>query len=1001
LTSEARDDQESLTPDEWETVKDMVFACHAMAREAQPAWLDEHCPPGRVRAEVERLLGGTRVAQSFMSVSAPQQVLATPAVVPSRIGRFKIERQLGAGGMGVVYAAVDERLGRHVALKVLQPDATPDEERRKRLVWDARAASALNHPNIVTVYETGDSDGVDYVAMELVAGRTLADALHAEPWPQSRVLGVAVQVAAALEAAHAQGMVNRDLKPSNVILTSSGTAKLVDFGLAKSVRGLDTAPGAPTTIEGRLAGTVAYMSPEQAEGSDIDFRSDIFSFGSLLYEMLTRQRAFAGASTVSILAKIIHTQPPIPTGMSSAIDSRLQDIVNRCLRKDRSRRFQSMGDVRVRLQEIIDEPVPPGAEPPRSGTPVWKYALSAAVLVALGAAGAALAFWPRHTAAPPTFTRLTWDGGLTAYPAVSPDGTMLAYASDRGSHGNLVIWIERLGAGDPIPLTSDSADQSAPDISPDGTRVAYRSERNGGGVYVSSLGGTPHLVAQECRDPKYSPDGKTIACWIGDVGGAFYPKTARIVLVPTTGGGAMRPFRPDFDAAAFPLWMPDGRLLFLGRKTVAQPRSIVDRLWFFGRKTAAQPAGPCPACDWWIAGESPEQGEHATGAVPAIDRLGLKPVPGTYWFRPAAWQSDGGAVLFSAHRDDATNVWRLPISASGTAAAVPEPVTLGAGSDEHPTAPVVLASDRDFFVFSRIDVDYQLRQVPLKSSNAQPEPLLPGVSQIGSPSASIDGRRVVYSAPQPNGYRVVSVDMATTDERSVTTVESHDFVRVLLSGDGKVVVYSGPEHVGYRMRIDQGQPEAICVSCGWPTHVNLDGSAALFESYKDRERLIVWSKGTTKPLIANPDPKNRRQYAGVFSPNGHWVAFCASAPDGNGREIFIVPNAPDRQLRDDEWISISDGETSDRQPAWSTDGRRLFFISDRDGFRCIWARDIDQETGRPSGPAVAIAHFHHARELLRGPMASPGSIGLTATTKALIFTVARSIGDIWWQRAGR
>src|SRR5262249_30437490 len=202
-----------------------------------------HCPSGRIRAEVERLLDGPRAAPSFMSVSAPQQVLATPRAVPSRIGRFRIERELGAGGMGVVYAAVDERLGRHVALKVLQPDATPDEERRKRLVWDARAASALNHPNIVTVYETGDSDGVEYVAMELVAGRTLADALQAEPWPQSRVLAVAVQIAAALEAAHAHGIIHRDLKPSNVILTTSGTAKLVDFGLAKSVRGLDAGAG--------------------------------------------------------------------------------------------------------------------------------------------------------------------------------------------------------------------------------------------------------------------------------------------------------------------------------------------------------------------------------------------------------------------------------------------------------------------------------------------------------------------------------------------------------------------------------------------------------------------------------------------------------------------------------------------------------------------------------------------------------------------------------------
>jgi eukaryotic-like serine/threonine-protein kinase len=975
LTSEHSDDHEVLTPDEWETVKDMVFACHAMARDHQPAWLDEHCPQGRIRAEVERLLGGPR-AGSFMSMSAPQQLLAEAREVPSRIGRFKIERELGAGGMGIVYAAIDERLGRHVALKILQPSAMPDEERRKRLVWDARAASALNHPNIVTVYETGDSDGVAYVAMELVAGRTLAEALHSEPWPQSRVLAVAVQVAAALEAAHAQGIVHRDLKPSNVILTSSGVAKLVDFGLAKSVGGLGSDAGAPTTIEGRLAGTVAYMSPEQAEGTEIDFRSDIFSFGSLLYEMLTRQRAFAGGSTVSILAKIIHMQPPVPTGMSSSVDPRLQEIVNRCLRKDRSRRFQSMGDVRVRLQEIIDEPAPPELRPAAPPSQrVWKYAVTLAGFAAIIAVAAALVFRPRPVQT--SLSRLTWDGGLTTYPSVSRDGTLLAYASDRFGRGDLDIWVERLGGGDPIRLTTDEADDSAPDISPDGTRVAYRSERNRGGVYVvPSLGGSAHLVASDCHDPKYSPDGKWLACWTGDIGGGFYPRAARILILPAMGGSSHQ-FRPDFETAAFPLWMPDSSgILFLGRK--------------------AGPDGK-PLKDWWVAGVNEHDGEHATGALQAFVERGLQHVSGAYWIRPEAWLNGKGTVLFSARREDTNNVWNVGISARGKMTSKPEPTTLGTGSDEQPTAPA--KDDGPSLVFSRVDVDYQLRRVPLSGSDTQPQPLLPSISQVGSPTASADGRVLVYSVPQPNGYRVVSVNPETVEERSVTTVESTEFVRVLVSGDGKVVVYSGPGHVGYRLRIDQGQPEPICASCGWPTHVNFDGSAALFEAPGDDERLRVWSNGLVTPLIRSADPKNRLQYAGQFSPNKLWVAFCAGARDGNAREIMIVPNAPGRPLRDDEWISISEGETSDREPTWSPDGRRLFFISDRDGFRCIWARDIDPATGHPVGPARPIAHFHHTRELLRGPQPSPGSIGLTATNSALIFTVARSTGNLWWQHA--
>ena len=985
--SDSRDDSASLTPDEWESVKDLVFACHAMAREAQPAWLDEHCQPGRIRAEVERLLGNTRSVQSFMSLSAPQQLLSDPRKVPSRIGRFRIERELGAGGMGVVYAAVDDRLGRHVALKVLLPSAMPDEEQRKRLIWDARAASTLNHPNIVTVYETGDSDGVDYVAMELVAGRTLADSLQSESWPEARVLAIAVQVASALEAAHAQGIVHRDLKPSNVILTASGTAKLVDFGLAKNVGGGELSSGgvAPTTIEGRLAGTVAYMSPEQAEGSDIDFRSDIFSFGSLLYEMLTRQRAFAGASTVSILAKIIHTQPPIPSGMSAAFDPRLQEIVSRCLRKDRARRFQSMGDVRVRLQEIIDEPA---AAKPAAPAPIvvasakWRRIAIAAALVAIVAVG--LALFPR-SAHEPSLNRLTWDGGLTTFPAMSRDGTLIAYASDRAGRGDLDIWLDRLGGGDPVRLTYDAGDDSAPDISPDGTHVAYRSERDGGGVYVvpSLGGGSEHLLVGDCHDPKYSPNNMWLACWIGEIGGAFYPKTAHIVIVPA-GGGPARQFRSDFDTAAFPLWLPDSSgLLFLGSKRDKSGHAVVD---------------------WWVA-EDKDNGEaHATGARKAFDDRNLQPVSGAFWIHPEAWQYDGKAVLFSARDEDATNVWRVGISPRGSITAAPSATTLGAGMDERPTAPATV--DKDMLVFSRLDVEYQLRRLPLSGNDAAgaPEPLLPAISEVGSPSVSADGHVLVYSARQPNGYRVVEVDPATTEPHPVTPVESSDFMYVLVSGDGKVVVYRGAGHVDYRLKLNQGTPEAICSPCGSPTSVNGDGSAALFESQgpskigaPSDEHLIEWTAGKpASPFFASADPKNRMQFGGRFSPNGKWVAFCAGARDGDTREIVVVPNAQGRQLRDDEWISISNTDSEDREPTWSVDGRRLFFLSNRDGHWCIWARDVDPETGRPVGDEVSIAHFHHTSELLRGPMGK-GSIGLTATSNSLVFTVERSVGNLWWQ----
>jgi len=968
----------TLTPDDWERVKDMVFACLPLDRDARDRWLDAQGATARIRSEVERLLAESKTAGTFMDVPAPQRVLEmSDGDVPQRIAHFRIERELGAGGMGVVYAAVDERLGRPVAIKVLQPDAAMDETRRKRLLWDARAASALNHPNIVCVYETGEADGVEYVAMERVSGETLADLLEREPLPRPKVLSIAAQIALALETAHAQGIVHRDLKPSNVMITPSGVAKLLDFGLAKSF-GAETAGGAaPTTIEGRLAGTVAYMSPEQAEGTEVDFRSDIFSFGSLLYEMLTRQRAFEGGSTVSILARVIHTDPMQPSALLPALDSRLDEIVERCLRKDRERRFQSMAEVRVRLEEIMDEPAPKRRPDPVPAPGHWKIAAGVAIAALTGAlAVAAGILLSRPPVRVPTMTRLTWDGGLTTAPSISHDGTMLAYASDRSGRGDLDIWMQKIGGSDPAQITIDPADDSAPAISPDGTRVAYRSERNPAGVYITSSlpNATERLLAAQCRDPKFSSDNETIACWIGDVGGNFYAGSARIMIAKTSTAPLVQ-FRPDFEAAAYPLWLPDGKsLIFLGRHKDDSGVSVVD---------------------WWVAG--PTGPARATGAVPRLKARGLQLAMGAFQFRPQAWLENPSAILFTARQEDATSVWSIAANARGELTGNPQAMTLGSSVDTLPTAP---GGNTPSIVFASLSVEARLAQMPLSGPNfGHVAPLLPTLSQIASPSISADGRLLVFTAPQPGGYRVIAVDTTTANQEQVTTVESPTFVRVLLSGDGKSIVYSGAGKVGYHMSLPGGSAEQICTNCSSPTHVSYDGTEAIFESPGPDERLLFWSHGSVRPLIAGTT-RTERQFSGRFSPNGKWVAMGLrnSDTDSQIRKVFVVPNARGGEIKPEDWVNLSDDNTMDREPYWAPDGKRLYFISDRDGFRCLWARDMDPDTGRPTGPAESIAHFHHARELLASVLPSSGAIGLTASSKALIFTVAESSGNLWWRR---
>src|SRR5512139_1445206 len=295
--------------------------------------------------------------------------MGADALVGRTLGHHAVLDRIGAGGMGVVYRARDTRLDRVVALKVLTCGAFADENRRRRFVQEARAASALNHPNIVTIYEIGTDDGVDFIAMEHVAGGTLADRIARTRVSPDEAVRLAVEICSALAAAHAAGIIHRDLKPSNILLTPEGHAKLVDFGLAKLCT--PTESGADTvealTATGTIVGTPAYVSPEQATGGPVDARSDIFGFGCVLYEMLSGHRAFAGDSAVSIVTSVLRDTPaPVP-GLPPAV----QRIVERCLRKVPDERYQTV----TGLQGDLDSSLRAGAgEPSASSIAVLPFA---------------------------------------------------------------------------------------------------------------------------------------------------------------------------------------------------------------------------------------------------------------------------------------------------------------------------------------------------------------------------------------------------------------------------------------------------------------------------------------------------------------------------------------------------------------------------------------------------------------------------------------------------
>jgi len=969
-------------PHEWETVKELFNTCQPMPAGEREPWLRSHCDSPKVRDEVLRLLTSEADSKSFLDRPAVEKALGLTRPL-ERIGPFRIVKQIGRGGMGVVYEAIDDRLGRRVALKILPPATAGDKDMRQRLLWDARSASSLNHPNIVTIYEIGSDGDLDYVAMECIQGRTLAQILAAERLPVETVVDYALQIATALEAAHAGGIAHRDLKPGNIMVTGDGFVKLLDFGLAKRLMGSweRTDAGAtgatrtmgPETVQGSFAGTVAYVSPEMAEGKAADARSDIFSFGSVLYEMLAGHRAFTGDTAVSVLGRVLHVDPlPLSRVLPDA-DPRLDEIISGCLRKEPERRFASMTEVRTRLQQIRRH------RPVRKWLAAARWSLPALVTLAAVAlvTVAALRLLNKPAAVGPattTLSRITSDTGLTGYPAISPDGKLIVYSSDRGS-GNLDLWVQQVGGSDPIRLTSDPADDYQASFSPDGTRVVFRSERNGGGVYiVSAFGGSERLLAPECRDPKFSPDGQWVACWKGVVGGSYPAGFAQVLIVPAS-GGEPRTFRPDFQASAYPLWTKDGRgLLFLGRK--------------------GGPPGAKAVIDWWAASID-GSAARATGVLERLKDAGIAPPPGAFWIRPENWVRKDDQVLFTALHGDATNIWQLAVDNSGKVSGAPARVTLGTSFNTSPS--VAETGQQAATAFASLAIEVGVWTLPLTrqgTAAGDAELIVSGQPGISSPSISADGQRIAFASTQASGNRILFWDRGTPEQHLVSAMQSTRAARPVISADGSTLAFANG-FVGYRTLLPNGVPELICANCGPPTHVSSDGSEVLFEPIGFDGRLPLWSRGQMHRLILRSDPQGPDPYGGSFSPDGKWVVFHLA--DHGLQRIFVVPNSPDRVIGQNEWIPISGESTADYEARWAPDGNRIYFLSDRDGFRCIWARPVNPVSAWPTGPAYAVAHFHHARRALSTMRPTTGDIGLYVSRDALVFALTDMTGNVWLQ----
>jgi eukaryotic-like serine/threonine-protein kinase len=906
-------------------------------------------------------------------------------MIGQTLAHYRILEKLGEGGMGVVYKARDTHLDRFVAIKVLPPGKVLDPERKRRFVQEAKAASALNHPNIITIHDIASESGRDFIVMECVEGKTLDQLIGRKGLKLGEALGYAAQIADGLAKAHAAGIVHRDLKPSNVMVSEDGLVKILDFGLAKLTESIPEDENAPTQTAGLIAesrtqagtiiGTLAYMSPEQAEGKKVDARSDIFSFGSVLYEMLAGQRAFNRESRLSTLTAITTEDPKALRDVIGTIPAEVEQVVNRCLRKDPQRRWQNMSDLKVVLQDLKEEsesgklraPQRAGPEQGRS----WGVLIAGAVVVA--AVGAVLIwqlFYRQGPARGIEISRLTYDSGATGWPAISPDGKFAAYASDRGGKGDYDIWIQQIPTGEPKPRTDHPADDAEPSFSPDGLKIVFRSERDGGGLYiVDTLGGEARRIVDRGHSPRFSPDGSYIS--YVDVPAALNPALNRMYLVAPQ-GGVPEPFHPEFALleadlpGSGPIWSPDGKFIL-----------------FYGQKGSETDTG-----DWYVAplkgGPPFRTGAKTNLALPAV------------WSYPSAWAGD--FVYYATGTTvEGVNLFRTAIQpASWQIPGKPERLTSGAGMQIQPS---VAQDGRMLYANEGVSMNiWSLAAKPDQGSvSGQPQQVTLDQTAKFNPSITRDGSKLAFTSF--GGLRTTRREVRIRDlasgRETVFPGQSALIERMpVLSADGSVLAFrdkTAKNVGGYVVAGGSTSGREICTGCRIHEFFS-DANYALVEYLPG---LLVRQNLTTGEQTNVLDRGTGLLHSVSLSPDDRWITFAIGKPDGKAA-IYVAP-LREKAIPSGEWMLICEDVRYLGSPKWSPDGKLLYYLSERDGRCCIWAQRLDSSTKKMVGAAFAVFHQHNARSHMNYP---PGNGTLGVASDKLVFYMADWSGNLWWAQLG-
>ncbi len=976
----------------WEQVKSIFGAALELPQEERPDFVFRACGGDmEIQAEVLTLLAANQSMGSFLSDSSTQAFPLSSnenqsSLHPGEIlcERFEILRVIGEGGMGRVYEARDLELGVRLALKTIRPDISSDPRTIELFKHEIQLARQVTHPNVCRIFDlerhkSGTSQ-VTFLTMELLEGETLENRIKRDgPMNIEQALPLVRQIVDGLSAIHEMAVIHRDFKPSNVLLATSGAktrAVISDFGLARAKAlavGSESAAGSRNLTS--LAGTPAYMAPEQLLGGPISPATDIYALGLVLYKMLEGRLPYSAETEIIASASGIAGQPSAPRVHSPGLDTAWERAITRCLEVDPALRFQSAGELLAAVDERANGsfailrsasdatetlPVDPATVRRRRIRSIASWTLGAIALLGISIAPV---YFLRNKRELGTveLTPITADPGLTWGPSLSADGNLLAYSSDRDGPGNLNIWVQNLVNNSMGQVTHDGSDATTPALSPDGSLVAYRSEREGGGIYVSPLkGGEARLLAPLGRNPIFSPDGTRITYWVGEeynLNDSF--RSGSKAFVVSLLGGAPTQLVPQFADARYPTWSSDGRtIIFQG---APEPRATFDE-----------------ASDWWVLPQG-SNNPIPTGAFSILrqERLILYGCR-FYW--------SGKSVFFAARKSFGTNIWALNLSDNFQAMLPVRRLTLGTNDEIEPWA-----SARGRLILSSTNASITIWRVPTRfGTGIEAARRVTASSAVDTLlSVSSDGRKLAFHRRTGQLEQTLLKDMQTGREMVIPTPGD---ALPIISKDGQAIAYSitqARKHLIYAYLVESGKSEIICDDCGTLMDLSRDRKRFLFKN-DDNAIGMVDATSRHKSEVVKGETTTVDQSR--FSPDEKWLGFISIVDQEHAR-IYIAPFENDHPATPDRWIPITDGKSRDLRPTWAADGNSLFFLSNRDGFYCIWQIQLDPVTKRPLRDPKPIQHFHYTRQ---SPMdLSIDGMGLSLGGKALYIDLNELSGNVF------